>query len=75
MNCDDCTKKTNYRKVLAKFLIQDKKLQQKAAQSGLSWDRVLTDITNTLVKTLNNSFKNVFNETITSHLNPNSKQI
>ena len=36
MNCDDCMKKTNYRKVLAKFLIQDKKLQQKAAQSGLS---------------------------------------
>ena len=26
MNCDNCMKKTNYRKVLAKFPIQDKKL-------------------------------------------------
>ena len=36
-------------------------------------ETVLADITNTLVKTLNNSFKNVFNETFTSQLKPNSK--
>ena len=35
----------------------------------------MADITNTLVKTLNNLFKNVFNETFTSQLKPNSKQI
>ena len=75
MHCDDCTKKTNYRKVLAKFPIRDKKLQQKAAKSGLYRDGVLADITNTLVKTLNKSFKNIFNETFTSQLKPNSKQI
>ena len=75
MHCDDCMKKTNYRKVLAKFPIRDKKLQQKAIKSGLYRDGVLADITNTLVKTLNNSFKNVFNETFTSQLKPNSKQI
>ena len=74
MHCDDCMKKANYRKVLAKFPIRDKKLQQKA-KSGLYRDGVLADITNTLVKTLNNSFKNVFNETFTSQLKPNSKQI
>ena len=75
MNCDDCMKKTNYRKVLAKFPIRDKKLQQKAAKSGLYRDGVLVDITNTLVKTLNSSFKNVLNETFTSQLKNNSKQI
>ena len=75
MHCDDCMKKTNYRKVLAKFPIRDKKLQQKAAKSGIYRDGVLADTTNTLVKTLNNSFKNVFNETFTSQLKPNSKQI
>ena len=73
MNCDGCMKKTNYRNVLAKFPTRDKKLQQKAAKRGLYRDRVLADITNTLVKTLNNSFKNVFNETFTSQLKPNSK--
>ena len=75
MNCDGCMKKTNYRKALAKFPIRDKKLQQKAANSGLYRDGVLADITNTLVKTLDNSFKNVVNETFTSQLKPNSKQI
>ena len=67
--------KTNYRKALAKFPIRDKKLQQKAVKSGLYRDGVLPDITNTLVKTLDNSFKNVFNETFASQLKPNSKQI
>ena len=75
MNCDGCMKKTNYRKALAKFPIRDKKLQQKAAKSGLYRDGVLADITNTLVKTLDNSFKNVFIEKFTSQLKPNSKQI
>ena len=75
MNCDGCMKKTNYRKALAKFLIRDKKLQQKAAKSGLYRDGVLADITNTLVKTLDNSFKNVVKETFTSQLKSNSKQI
>ena len=72
MNCDGCMKKANYRKALAKFPIRDKKLQQKAAKSGLYRDEVLADIT--LVKT-DNSFKNVFDETFTSQLKPNSKQI
>ena len=45
MNCDNCMEKTNYRKVLAKFPIQDKKLQQKAAKSGLYRDGVFADIT------------------------------
>ena len=75
MNCDGCMKKTNYRKALAKFRIRDKRLQQKAAKSGLYWDGILADITNTLVKTWDNSFRNLFNETFTSQLKPNSKQI
>ena len=66
-------KKLNYRKFLAKFPIRDKKLQRKAAKRGLCRDGVLADITKPLVKTLNNSFKNVFNETFTSQLKPNSK--
>ena len=73
MRCDGCMKKLNYRKFLAKFPIRDKKLQQKAAKRGLCRDGVLADITKPLVKTLNNSFKNVFNETFTSQLKPNSK--
>ena len=75
MNCDGCMKKTNYRKALAKLTIRDKKLQQKATKSGLYRDGVLADITNTLVKTLGNFFKNVFIEKFTSQLKPNSKQI
>ena len=54
-------------------MIRDKKLQQKPAKSGLYLNGVLADIT--LVKILNNFFKNVFNETFTSQLKPNSKQI
>ena len=57
MRCDGCMKKLNYRKFLAKFPIRDKKLQQKAAKRGLCRDGVLADITNPLVKRLNNSFK------------------
>ena len=75
MNCDGCMKKTNYRKALANLPIRDKKLQQKATKSGLYRDGELADITNTLVKTLDNSFKNVFFEKFTSQLKPNSKQI
>ena len=74
MNCDGCMKKTNYRKVLPKFPMRDKKLQQEDA-GGLYLDEVLADITNTLVKILDNSFKNVFNEMIKFQLKPNSKQI
>ena len=66
MKCGGCIKKTNYRKALVKFPIREKKLQQKATKSGLYRDGVLADITNTLVKTLDNSFKNVFNEKFTS---------
>ena len=73
MNCDGCMKKANYRKVLVKFPIRDKKLQQKAAKSGLYRGGVLAAITNTLVKTLDNYFKKVFDETFTSQLKPNSK--
>ena len=65
MKCGGYIKKTNYRKALVKFPIREKKLQQKAAKSGLYRDGVLADITNTLVKTLDNSFKNAFNETFT----------
>ena len=42
--------------------------------TGTEWS-LLADITNTLVKTLNSSFKKVFNETFTFQLKPNSKQI
>ena len=47
---------------------------QKVVFTGTGWS-LLADITNTLVKTLNSSFKKVFNETFTSQLKPNSKQI
>ena len=42
--------------------------------TGTEW-YLLADTTNTLVKTLNSSFEKVFNETFTSQLKPNSKQI
>ena len=42
--------------------------------TGTEWS-LLANITNTLMKTLNSSFKKVFNETFTSQLKPNSKQI
>ena len=71
-NCDGCMKKTNYRKVLAKFPTRDKKMQQIAAEKGLYRDGVLAGITNTLTKILNNSFKNIFSETSKSQLKPNS---
>ena len=66
-------KKANYRKVLAKLSMRDKNLQknlQKVVFTGKEWS-LLADTTNTLVKTLNSSFKKVLNET----LKPNSKQI
>ena len=53
--------------------ICNKKLQ-KVVFTGTGWS-LLADITSTLVKTLNSSFKKVFNETFTSQLKPNSKQI
>ena len=65
MNCDGLVKKkkTHYRKVLAKFSIREKKLQQNAAKDGLYRDGVFTNI---LVKTFSSSFKNVFNKNFTS---------
>ena len=66
MNCDGFVKKKkklHYRKVLAKFPIREKKLQQNAAKDGLYRDGVFTNI---LVKTFSSSFKNVFNKNFTS---------
>ena len=77
MNCDGCMKKVNYRKVLAKLSMRDKNLQQKLQKvvfTGTEWS-LLAHITNILVKTLNSFFKKIFNETFTSQLKPNSKQI
>ena len=53
--------------------ICNKKLQ-KVVFTGTEWS-LLAHITNILVKTLNSFFKKVFNETFTSQLKPNSKQI
>ena len=64
-----------YRKTLAKFPVTDKRLQQKASKNGLYRDSVLPDITNLVVKKLDQTFKETFNETFTSQLKPNTKQL
>ena len=64
-----------YRKTLAKFPVSDKRLLQKASKNGFYRDSVLADITNLVVKKLDQTFKETFNETFTSQLKPNTKQL
>ena len=73
-DCDGCMKNLVYRKTLAKFPINDKRLQQKATKNGLYRDSVLADITNLVVKKQDQTFKETFNETFSSQLKPNTKQ-
>ena len=74
-DCDGCMKNLVYRKTLAKFPVNDKRLQQKASKNGLYRDSVLVDVTNLVVKKLDQTFKETFNETFTSQLKPNTKQL
>ena len=61
-----------YQKTLA---ITDKKLQQKASKTGLYRDNVLADITNLVVKKLDQTFKETFNESFLLQLKPKTKQL
>ena len=61
-----------YQKTLA---ITDKKLQQKASKTGLYRDNVLADIKNLVVKKLDQTFKETFNESFLSQLKPKTKQL
>ena len=61
-DCDGCKKNVVYRKTLAKFPVTDKRLQQKASKNGLYRDSVQADITNLVVKKLDQTFKETFNE-------------
>ena len=70
--CDGCMKNLVYQKTLA---ITDKKLQQKASKTGLYRDNVLADITNLVVKKLDQTFKETFNESFLSQLKPKTKQL
>ena len=74
-DCDGCMKNLVYRKTLAKFPVNDKRLQQKATKNGLYRDSVLADITNLVVKKLDQTFKETFNETFSSQLKPYTKQL
>ena len=68
MNCNACMKKANYEKSLQSSRCETKicnKKLQKAVFTGTEWS-LLADITNILVKTLNSSFKKVFNKTFAS---------
>ena len=71
-SCDGCMKYLVYRKTLA---ITDKRLQQKASKTGLYRDNVLADITNLVVKKLDQTFKETFNESFLSQLKPKTKQL
>ena len=73
--CDGCMKNIVYRKTLAKFPVTNKRLQLKASKNDLHRDSVLADITNLVVKELDQTFKETFNETFTSQLKPNTKQL
>ena len=74
-DCDGCMKNLVYRKTLAKFPVNDKRLQQKASKNGLYRDSTLADIRNLVVKKLDQTFKETFNETFTLQLKPNTKQL
>ena len=74
IDCDGCMKNLVYRKILAKFPVTDKRLQQKAPKNGLYRDSVQIDITNLVVKKLDQTFKETFNETFVSQLKPNTTQ-
>ena len=62
-----------YRKTLAKFPVTDERLHQKTSKNDLYRDTLLADITNLVVKKLDQTFKETFNETFT--LQPNTKQL
>ena len=64
-----------YQKTPAKFPVTDKRLQQKTLKNGLYRYSVLADLTNLVVKKLDQTFKETFNETFTSQLKRNTKQI
>ena len=74
-DCDGCMKNLVYRKTLAKFSVTDKRLQQKASKNGLYRDSVLADVTNLVVKKLDQTFKETFNEAFMQQLKPNTKQL
>ena len=75
IDCDGCMKSLVYWKILAKFPVTDKRLQQKASKNGLYRDSVQIDITNLVAKKLDQTFKETFNETFVSQLKPNTKQL
>ena len=74
-DCDGCMKNLVYRKTLAKFPLTDKRLQQKASKNGLYRDSVLADVTNLVVKKLDQTFKETFNEAFMQQLKSNTKQL
>ena len=74
-DCDGCMKNLVYRKTLAKFPVTETRLQQKASKNGLYRDSMLADIRNLVVTKLDQTFKETFNETFTSQLKPNTKQL
>ena len=74
-DCDGCMKNLVYRKTLAKFPVTDKRLQQKASKNGLYRDSVLADVTNLVVKKLDQTFKETFNEAFMQQLKPKTKQL
>ena len=66
VECGGCLDNKEYRQILAKFPIRDLKCRAKDSKQGLFKDKVLSDITNVVVNKLDEVYKNVFNETLTS---------
>ena len=74
-DCDGYMKNLVYRKTLAKFPVTDERLHQKTSKNDLNRDTLLADITNLVVKKLDQTFKETFNEAFTLQLKPNTKQL
>ena len=64
-----------YQETLAKFPITDKMLQQKVSKNSLYRDSLLADITNLVVKKVDQTVKETFNEIFTLQLKAITKQL
>ena len=64
-----------YRKTLAKFPVTDERLHQQTSKNDLYRDTLLADITNLVVKKVDQTVKETFNEIFTLQLKAITKQL
>ena len=65
VECERCLETKEYQQILAKFPIRRSKLR-KSLKEGLFKDKVLSDITNFVVKRLDTVYKDILKELFTS---------